>query len=421
MLKAVRVTLTAALAMVSASAAAASRDYVVSCVAKGDDSPFLNRLATATHNVIVTYQSVAGAVESVTVHTREGEAWFLIEPRAPIAKYPGEIGRVCGLIIAHAFAPLAAHSHDRAGNFIEPFGTELFQPKFHAPLRFVAARSNDASPTVAIDPDYLKQKLEELSGVRPVIVNGTSQTITERGSAAGRKLARDFLKQEYEALGFTVSSQVYGNGGNNFIAERSGRDPSKAVLVTSHLDSVNNAGADDNGAGTISALAIARALKDLDLGVSLRIVAFDQEELGLLGSKAYAAALNTSGEIRKVAGVFNLEMTAYDSDHDGHLHIIDCNENTSATLTAQVLAAVTRERVALTRVEACTNRSDHAAFWRYNVPAIVISENFFGGDGNPCYHRACDKTDILDFDYMRKITQAMAGAVAAATTGQFID
>jgi len=66
----------------------------------------------------------------------------------------------------------------------------------------------------------------------------------------------------------------------------------------------------------------------------------------------------------------------------------------------------------LRKVPACTNRSDHASFWRYNKPAIVVSQNFFGGDSTPCYHRTCDRIDMIDFDYMTKITKALSHAVA---------
>ena len=45
-------------------------------------------------------------------------------------------------------------------------------------------------------------------------------------------------------------------------------------------------------------------------------------------------------------------------------------------------------------------------------PAIVVSENFFGGDGNPCYHQSCDKVDKVNFDYMTRLTTALARAVA---------
>ena len=46
--------------------------------------------------------------------------------------------------------------------------------------------------------------------------------------------------------------------------------------------------------------SIAKALKDASLAVNLRIVAFDQEENGLVGSAAYARQLNDAGRMLAV-------------------------------------------------------------------------------------------------------------------------
>src|SRR5690606_6106820 len=136
----------------------------------------------------------------------------------------------------------------------------------------------------------------EFSGAVPVSIEGNNITISERRSTTGRANARAYLKQEYERLGFTVSEHRYGSAlslGVNFIAERAGSEAGRFVLLTSHIDNVGNAGADAAGAGTISNLAFAAALSAEPLRYGLRVVAFDQEENGLLGSAAYAKGLST--------------------------------------------------------------------------------------------------------------------------------
>jgi Zn-dependent M28 family amino/carboxypeptidase len=112
-------------------------------------------------------------------------------------------------------------------------------------------------------------------------------------------------------------------------------------------------------------------------------------------------------------GVFNLEMTAYDSDNDGAIHVIDCNEGLSSSLSARMMQSISENEIALQKIPACTNRSDHAAFWQHGQPAIVISQNFFGrpADSNPCYHRSCDTVDNLNFSYMAKVTLAVSHAI----------
>ena len=267
--------------------------------------------------------------------------------------------------------------------------------------------------TVVIDPLKMREDLESLSGARPVTIDGQTLTITNRASADMKSKARAWLRATYESLGYTVTESRYASG-SNFIAEKRPTNPvdDQIFIVSGHLDTVQTAGADDDGSGVISSLAIARALRDLPLKRTIRFVAFDEEERGLIGSAAYANELVRTGEINKVS-VFNIEMTGYDSDNDGDFHTIDCNENSSPMLSRALLSAISQQGIALKKVDACTNRSDHAVFWEHNRPAIVVSQNFFGGDGNPCYHRSCDTTQKLNWDYMAKITKAAANAVVS--------
>ncbi len=268
-----------------------------------------------------------------------------------------------------------------------------------------------------VDQQELRTKLSEFSGASEVTIGGEVTRISERGSRAGRALARKFLKQEYERLGFRVSEQSYASG-VNFVAEREGRDPTKVLIVSSHYDSVGNAGADDDGSGTISALALAKALAGYSLKNTLRIVAFDQEEKGLVGSAAYVNHLQTTGKLNEVVADINLEMTGYNARKDGAVHVIDCDREDSVPFTNFVMEAITREQLPLQRTSACTDRSDHASFWDKRKAAIVISQNFFGGDSNPCYHESCDKVDLIDFGYMENITRAVASAVGAMLQAQ---
>lgn len=56
-------------------------------------------------------------------------------------------------------------------------------------------------------------------------------------------VARSFLMEEYKALGLETSLHNFG-GGINVIAEKKGTiDPSKVLIISSHIDSVGNKGA----------------------------------------------------------------------------------------------------------------------------------------------------------------------------------
>ncbi|MDZ4677184.1 MAG: M28 family peptidase [Oligoflexia bacterium] len=284
---------------------------------------------------------------------------------------------------------------------------QSFRPHQVAPI--FGEDPHSEFPRINIDPDFLKTKLMEFSGASPILINGVQAIISERGSNAGRELARKYLALEYAKIGYITTTHSYSATGINFIAEKKGLDTSKVVIISSHIDSMHNSGADDNGTGTISALAIAHALAKSEIKYTLRIVGFDQEENGLVGSRNY---VNTLQSFETILLDVNLEMTGFNNRRDGAFHVIDCDRADSKPFSAMLVTAITELALPLKRTSACTDRSDHASFWSKNIPAVVISQNFFGGDSNPCYHKACDKVDRIHFDYMTNITKAVASMVA---------
>lgn len=260
------------------------------------------------------------------------------------------------------------------------------------------------SPRVStIDTKYLVDSLTILSGEKdPVLAN--------RAKAAGREAARKFLREEFESFGYTVSEQNYGSG-TNLVAEKPGTS-GKTLIVSAHYDSVNNAGADDDGTGVVTMLATAKLLNGKALKHGVRFVAFDEEELGLVGSKAYVKNLVAKGEKANILGDVQMEMMGYNAKGDGKFHVISCDRPDSQFMVEAFKTVLSRLASGLQMTNACTDRSDHSAFWNQDIPAIVMSENFFGGDSNPCYHRSCDKMDRMHMDYFEKVAEASANVVA---------
>jgi hypothetical protein len=254
-----------------------------------------------------------------------------------------------------------------------------------------------------IDTGFLKEKLQIFASVN-------------RQKQEDLDISRKFLADEYEKLGFEVSLHAFGSG-TNFVAEKKGtKNPNKVLILSSHIDSVGNKGANDNGTGTIGLLTVAKVLAQKNYDYTIRILGFDREEVGLKGSDAYVAALPNKSDI---IGNINFEMMGYHSKNDGGFHLIDCDSNWtsggprkySEFLSNAVKASIGQLSLGLTVVKTCTTRSDHASFWRHKIPAVVISENFFGGDGDPCYHKSCDVADSrLNYSYMQKILDAVLDA-----------
>ena len=162
----------------------------------------------------------------------------------------------------------------------------------------------------SITQDYLVEHLESIAGGRAAMVDGKMVTIPERKTAANKELARKYLTTVLEADGFTVSEHTF-NGGVNLVADKPGSGD-KTLLISGHLDSMDCPGADDDGSGVITALAVMHALRGCNTEAGLRFVAFDLEEAGLVGSKAYADDLAGSGEHKQLIGDFQIEMTGYE-------------------------------------------------------------------------------------------------------------
>lgn len=267
-------------------------------------------------------------------------------------------------------------------------------------------------PVDAIEAQSVLADLELLTGVR-AFESATRPDrplhIRDRHTTVNKAAAREYLAQRFIQLGYEVREQRYGTG-VNFIADRPGTS-GQYLIVSAHLDTVaQTPGADDDASGIAAGLAIAQALDNCRIQHGLRFVAFDEEELGLVGSSVYAARLRNP---EQVIGAIQLEMLAYDSNGDGLFNVVDCQRPESRALSQAIESAAQRQGRVTPR-PGCTERSDHASFWAQGMPAIVVAEMTFGegADPNPCYHQTCDDLEQLNLEYMLQVTQALASGVA---------
>ena len=237
-----------------------------------------------------------------------------------------------------------------------------------------------------------------------------------------RDRARQYLRQQLEAAGWTVESQTF-DGGINLIAQRDGTDTNApTLLLGAHYDTVaNSPGADDNASAVAAVLEAAHLLK-APTPRGLRLVLFDLEERGLQGSFAYVSPQT----IENLEGVIILEMIGYACQEIGcqtyprglpdslpergdFLGVVGnwpYHQLTDAF--EEVPSSETPNRVTLTVPVGLfldLLRSDHAPFWLAGVPAVMVTDtaNF----RNPHYHRRSDTPDTLDRPFLEGSTQAV--------------
>lgn len=258
---------------------------------------------------------------------------------------------------------------------------------------------------------------------------------------------QDLCADRLGELGYQVQLQDYGSG-INVLGMRPGTvNPEQFVVVGAHYDHIPDChGADDNATGVAATLEIARVLAKSSFERSTVIACWDEEEDGLVGSKAFIAALGG----KEVVVDFNFDMIGVRSDEPNSQTVPPGFELVFADAYAELqtkefrgdfIAIVTSDaakdhalafaaasdRVTLPRAllplpaggetsEAFADlrRSDHAAFWDAGLPAVFITDT--GDFRNDHYHcmGGPDEVADLDLDFATNVTRATVEASAVA-------
>ncbi len=260
-------------------------------------------------------------------------------------------------------------------------------------------------------------------------------------SPAHLQRAEEYLAETFEQLGLHVSTHPFEAMGATYrnvvasllpthrIRDRGHGTPAAPLILAAHYDTVEDSpGADDNASAVAVLLETARRLRGMDREREVHCIGFCLEEEGLLGSLAYAAELKASK--RGIVGAIVLECVGYASDKDdsqivapgtpievptvGNFLAVVGNQ-ASAALAASVEQAAKPHVPVVSLVIPGngellpdTRRSDHAAFWRYGFPAVMLTDtaNF----RNPNYHRSTDTIDTLNLGFLAQVADAVAAS-----------
>jgi hypothetical protein len=262
----------------------------------------------------------------------------------------------------------------------------------------------------------------------------------------GWQSVQDLCADRLTALGYQVERQHYDTG-VNVVGTLPGSDEAgEKVIVSAHYDAVPGCdGADDNGSGIAGVLEAARVLAQGSFHRTLVVACWDEEELGLVGSKAYADEAKANGDA--IAAAFVFEMIGYKSEAAGSQSLpagfalifpeqaaaLKANGSKgdfiavvgdagieraqSAYVAAAAKVGLPAVSLALTASQkndplfSDLQRSDHASFWANDYPALMLTDtaNF----RNPHYHCAGgpDAVSDLDGEFSTKVIQAAVWAV----------
>ena len=287
-----------------------------------------------------------------------------------------------------------------------------------------------AGPLPAMTPglNQLRDRLREHVKVLAGDIGERNQ-----GKLDKLKQAADYIERQFAALAYVPQSEIIDAKDNrNIVVDLYGRkNRNRIIVVGAHYDTTwYTPGADDNASGVAALLELARILHDQQLPITIRFVAFVNEEFPYygtidMGSLYHAQHARETNE--DIVGMFSLEMLGFYSDHPRsqyYPHLIRSFYPRQGDFIAFVSNLVSRPLLknAITAFRAqarfpsqglaapqwlvpAIRRSDHASFWANGYPAVMITDT--ANYRNYGYHNVGDTYTTLDYDRMARVVAGL--------------
>jgi hypothetical protein len=190
----------------------------------------------------------------------------------------------------------------------------------------------------------------------------------------------------------------------------------RAIVITAHYDHLGVRdrmvyyGADDNASGVAVLLALARLCRASPWRSDAIFVAFDAEELGHRGSRAFVASLPQNDRVRIGLNV-NLDMVA--RGDKGELYAAGTRYTPSLRPVLEAVAARAPVRLLFGHESGggrddWTTQSDHRAFHEAGIPFV-----YFGVEDHPDYHRPSDTADKVSAGFFVNAAATVLDSIAA--------
>jgi Zn-dependent M28 family amino/carboxypeptidase len=254
-----------------------------------------------------------------------------------------------------------------------------------------------------VDRDQLMSELRQVASAE---FEGRA-TGTPGGMKARAWVADAFQHAPLEPAGSSgfiepFPTKDHGEGAN-VVGRLAGSEPGLQTIVVSahydHLGRKNGAiyyGADDNASGTVTLAAAARWFAAHQPRHPMVFVAFDGEEIGLLGSKTFVKSPLFDGSHTAID--VNLDMVSRNDRNEIYASgVYESPWLKPIVLDVQRRSGVTikmghdRPKKKRTDPDDWTNQSDHGAFNDVHVPFL-----YFGVEDHADYHKPTDTADKID-------------------------
>ena len=220
---------------------------------------------------------------------------------------------------------------------------------------------------------------------------------------------------------------------SNIVWEKQGINTNKMLVITAHYDTINldttkmiipekdpAPGANYNASGVSVALNLVKALSQIDLNYSVRVVFLDWQALGYLGSFQYAKELKSWAQAPKeIMGVVNLEMLGQDTSFldrtkkSGNMAIYLRSDAREEAWVRKLVAhgSQVEKKVSFEIKPNNFDQSDTFRFWDQGLIAATFSQNW-EDDFNPkFYQNKQDTSETLNHETLYGSYRFIGGAV----------
>jgi N-carbamoyl-L-amino-acid hydrolase len=166
----------------------------------------------------------------------------------------------------------------------------------------VFAQVSFSTDQIKVNEQRIEQRIFELAEFGKNEKGEGQRVAYSQGDIAGRAYFMDLMRK--------AGLEVHIDFAGNIIGKRAGKDPSKKpIAFGSHLDMVPNGGNYDGAYGSITALEIIEVLNENKIITDhpLEVIIFQNEEGGLVGSRALTGNLKKEALSQKSASGLTLE------------------------------------------------------------------------------------------------------------------
>jgi Zn-dependent M28 family amino/carboxypeptidase len=248
----------------------------------------------------------------------------------------------------------------------------------------------------------------------------------------------EYILEEFGKTGGRAEIQRVSQDGKEYknVICSFGPEAGERIIVGAHYDvQGDQPGADDNASGVAGLLELSRMVRSLKTELKYRIdlVAYTLEEGQFrkhpfarhYGSYIHAKSLAQAGV--SVRAMLCLEMIGYFTDRpnsqkyplfflrwfypDKGNFIAVVGKWGQGSLVKKVkksLAALSQvpvESLTATALTPGVSFSDHQSYWKFNYPAVMITDSAFYRNKN--YHKPTDTADTLDYDRMAEVVKGL--------------